>query len=62
MKAATNGNKEIYQMLMEKGADTQLKDNRGFTAEMLGQIYYKQQGISTFLKDESNKMDQEMKD
>ena len=35
MKAATNGHKEICQLLIEKGSDPFLKDNRGFTADAL---------------------------
>lgn len=42
MKAATNGHMQICQLLVEKGADPFLKDNRGLTADMLAQIYQKQ--------------------
>ena len=57
MKAATNGHKEICQVLIAKGSDPFLKDNRGFTADMLAAIYQKQLGIDSILKEAMTKMD-----
>ena len=57
MKAATNGHKEICELLIEKGCDPFLKDNRGFTADNLAGIYQKQLGIDDMLKDAMTKLD-----
>ena len=45
MKAATNGHKEICQVLIDSGSDPFLTDNRGFTADKLAEIYQRQLGI-----------------